>query len=792
MAYDDKDLGRLFPVRHGIPTGSANERKMLDAIQDTGNFRTRIETHPDGSVTTLRTKGGMPQFETVKPEEVPDEKLRFYMETGQLQYQYPGEFVATRLDPATIKYLDIPTTDDYLCYISGKSPSPGTQKNREALFDGMNSLAIGYPVTGDAEADSDTREKFKDALLMKKITALHFQSSLWSGKMRLFLQAQFGAKMLKDATKGFYSDVFGDTLHLKYKKDDTIFQFGLWPHKTPGLFSAPDDTWWVIDITGGPSYAVTAYKLKQNEAGKKLLRTYRSTKESMSIAEREKLEGYIFAHSIIEVDNPVAVGTFTSASGFTLAYGWKFNRNGSKASIVLHNQTGGVGSTVWNSYTLHLTIFYADGAWGCSCAQEANGEWTDGWGAYNIFAPVDELGGELISKSIAMDTANVKPAFVFPSTPIYGWYDAEDAWITVKVGRSYLGSATYYEQEGSGLVTSVSFMNRYDPDYFYAHGTLPPDNPWNFSIDASFAHASAKRSNEDAYHELRTCNKKASMNISIAGWSFSGERVIKFVNVSKSEITSTYQGFTTIPTTPHYTCTPQSNDCGNGNHAHPGYNPATGSGNLTGLDLPVSAPMVAIVADVLANFSNSYYNYNTHWTIKTDGTNDVSTWSQDEDHIKRWTLVIPTGDCSSAYVATQDAKLVSRGAVTTKRTGQFHHNFLHIVVEEYLNGGEYSYVEYDEPWAYVYPFPNGSVIASAAVPATPETPPEIKAWNTKISAAPGAFSNTTYMLFNVDYHDPTYPPGMTMHTSHNLRYTGSEVSPDPVSVISNLPFVGWA
>ena len=34
MAYDDKDLDRLFPTRTGEATGTANERQMLDAIGD--------------------------------------------------------------------------------------------------------------------------------------------------------------------------------------------------------------------------------------------------------------------------------------------------------------------------------------------------------------------------------------------------------------------------------------------------------------------------------------------------------------------------------------------------------------------------------------------------------------------------------------------------------------------------------------------------------------------------------------------------------------------------------------
>lgn len=64
MSYKDGDWS-IFPTRTGIATGSANERQMLDAIGGAESFRTRLMNNADGSTTLLRTKGGMPQFETM-------------------------------------------------------------------------------------------------------------------------------------------------------------------------------------------------------------------------------------------------------------------------------------------------------------------------------------------------------------------------------------------------------------------------------------------------------------------------------------------------------------------------------------------------------------------------------------------------------------------------------------------------------------------------------------------------------------------------------------------------------
>lgn len=67
MSYSDKTFGDIFPVRD-VATGQANERQMLDTIDGSVGFRTRQRDNPDGSVTTLRTKNGMPRFYTDVPK----------------------------------------------------------------------------------------------------------------------------------------------------------------------------------------------------------------------------------------------------------------------------------------------------------------------------------------------------------------------------------------------------------------------------------------------------------------------------------------------------------------------------------------------------------------------------------------------------------------------------------------------------------------------------------------------------------------------------------------------------
>ena len=72
MSWSDDDWGKpIFPTRFGSPQGHATERKMLDALGGFDGIRTKIRTNPDGSTTTLKTRGGMPVFTTTQPVQTP-------------------------------------------------------------------------------------------------------------------------------------------------------------------------------------------------------------------------------------------------------------------------------------------------------------------------------------------------------------------------------------------------------------------------------------------------------------------------------------------------------------------------------------------------------------------------------------------------------------------------------------------------------------------------------------------------------------------------------------------------
>lgn len=62
--YDDDNKGDLFPSRTGPSIGASKERGMLDNVGGSNSFKTKMWLQPDGCVTRLKTKDGMPEFLT--------------------------------------------------------------------------------------------------------------------------------------------------------------------------------------------------------------------------------------------------------------------------------------------------------------------------------------------------------------------------------------------------------------------------------------------------------------------------------------------------------------------------------------------------------------------------------------------------------------------------------------------------------------------------------------------------------------------------------------------------------
>lgn len=98
MSVDGK-----FPTRDGVPTGSANERAMLDKV-GYDSIRTELREGGDGMVTMLRTRGGHPEFTNSKTETTSETKQKCVGPYGFVDTNYDLGGIGDG-SSGTIKYL---------------------------------------------------------------------------------------------------------------------------------------------------------------------------------------------------------------------------------------------------------------------------------------------------------------------------------------------------------------------------------------------------------------------------------------------------------------------------------------------------------------------------------------------------------------------------------------------------------------------------------------------------------------------------------------------------------------
>lgn len=744
MSYYDKTFGNVLPTRNGAATGTANERQMLDRIGGSAGYRKQFQTNPDGSTTMLTTKNGMPQFTTygATVAVITTSLADVYMESGQLEWSFPGELNPARLDPAKWHFLDIPTNADYLGYVN----KSGLQNNYPVLAESQESQAIGYKkailtptstpaqIAAAALADSASKAASNDMLLIKKLVTGFFPASLFTGKMRLFMQAQYGA-LDGVLPYPFVVDLVGESVLLYYNQGGRSLQLGFWYNKTPGIFTAHDGSYWLMDIAmSGPTIHINACPIVHATEVSALVTRLKT--DDLSDDEHTKLEAYVFAYSYVDLVNSVHL-VAGGATGGTMAYGWKFNAQGDEARIVMHESSGEGVTAKWNSKTITLSFGYSDGAVTVQSSVAGNGDWMDGWGTFNIFVPDSETSAAPLNH-YSVTAGFPRPNFDFPVTEIYGYYDQDDAWVSVTVSRSTdPGPFPRTEMSESGVVfapgVDMNAANR------YTYAVLPASSGGGWSVKYTYG--------------------GTAMTLSVGDKTYTGSASSVFKSVGERRISA------------------------NGSQAN-GADFAPDSGAwLPGSWSPLTLPL-------FPGWNSEVPPYGTITLNRTT----IETWGYTGYEFFSWTLVIPAGDAAAAYVATRHFEEPSGSPTHSTRTftepnriygrtaGGFGQEPADYDVTCYVglaSGGSWYGVSPEE----VFTTDNAPL---------PTKPVSVDCFNTVLNGSPGAPGGSYETLFTVDVGYPFYNRGMFTYTSAGGRYAMSEGLTSPVSVNYQHRFVGWA
>lgn len=655
-----------------------------------------------------------------------------YMESGQLEWTFPGGLNPERYDAAKWNFLDIPTTDKYLGWVQTSPPKKiGVQKNKPDLYEGMPSIAVGYPQGDDAEKNAETKDKYADTTTVKKLIANYFPASLFSGKMRLFMQAQYGGRE-KIRSYGLELGLVGTSAVLKYRGVTGVaVQFGVYSHISPGIFTAPDGSYWLISIRTNlysTLYEVDAYSISTTPgaSGMKL----KLKNPELTANERRQIESYLFAEAEIDTDSPVRIGSFPARMESAIGYGWKWNTDGSKAAIVVHEFKGtGASDNRWVARTIQIGIAYEKDeasdnfVFRMTAETTLHGEWTDGWGTFNIFTTEDDppVGGRLEHWSVASYWLGVKPAFAFSDVSVYGYF-VNDVWTPVTLSRT-LRLDPVYTQSDTGILYEPGIDM--DIENRYQYGYLP--------------------ANSSCTYRSERVTQGTEMSISFDGFSYLGrQRTGNFLVYTKKVVATGPE-----PNPADFVSANLTNV-----YYSPGNPPGYFSGDFNAGDTTVTTARVTRT-----------------WTAWTGYSNDA------------WALIIPTCDSEAVYISTHayDASdLVTTSFVASTGITSFSGE-----------GGSFSpwsNAGSNNDWFGI----TANETTGGDTDPRPESTTYVFNFNTVLHGAQGVPGGSYYTLFNVDYNYPFYDRGMYTFTSAGGRYAMSEGLNFPASVNFRNRFVGWA
>lgn len=391
-----------------------------------------------------------------------------YMESGFLDLLNTAMGSADTYKPAKIRFN---------AFVAAKSALLVNASASRIVADYDESQAIGCTVkVGSVDMsngssifhfDSDPAEFCEpNAIYAKKLSQAAVPSSVYTGKMRLMVQAIYGSKR-SDYAHSPNSNGFDNLVLAGVSLGITT--------PTAGLYTAPDGTYWLINIGSSVSYRrlVISGNHEPIDLGEPLSEAY-------------ALGRLIPQPGGSEVTMSGSSLTSALAGMSPVAYGWKYNMAGNEAHIVVYKTatiTGinAAGSTVsgpgiqtallkvtigWDAVDLVPTFL--------SVSTVTSGNHFP-FQQTKVFAPFLLLSAKVM-KCLTVSGSNA--VFQDLSAPIYCYYDSTDTLVPITVKNSKFVSKAV---DNSGIALSYingqPVINWVSPG---VHGVaLPARKQWN-------------------------------------------------------------------------------------------------------------------------------------------------------------------------------------------------------------------------------------------------------------------------------------------------------------------------
>ena len=298
----------------------------------------------------------------------------------------------------------------------------------EKLPDGYVSKSVGGNLTTsfsdscgnyyNSYTGSIYSKDYKSILRQKQIQN-RIPSSLFSGKLRLYIQAIYGSKradywinlddngLPKQADYDFYLE--------NDNKDLVKIEWG-YPD-TCGLFTTEKLDYYLIIIHQN---TVDLYPLKLIGGAQGIRNVYLNSDLINDFIVKSKIEAYLLGQAVISKDKITIPIESSSTFGEPLAYGWKFSESGKEARIVLNVDISG-NRTAYEATEFILKIDHSEGTFKATMSKGMVGKWSHN--AYFVpWVPdyfwYSQIMEGLYNYSMTFSTNGI--------APLYGYYEGEE------------------------------------------------------------------------------------------------------------------------------------------------------------------------------------------------------------------------------------------------------------------------------------------------------------------------------------------------------------------------------
>jgi len=290
--------------------GHSLERQMRASVLDTNSCNTRFNTNSDGSVTRLRTRGGMCEYVTEQLPVSYDHNPKVFMDSGAID-------IVSTYDVANPNGVLYYSTEQQAAAavprLLGYIAPPGITSIPDAPISGDPAISFLTPYDGSGQ------RTFTGDLSAKKFCIARCPASMFTGKARLYVQAQYGRKL------GRWDWALGNGV-----QPSLVYKDGTEITTNTGVYRDPNYTHWLMTVHQS---GVRAVKLARTSAVEPLITLL---KAGGDMATLDYIEAYVLSQSIPSstiVELPLSIPQMSM-----LGYGWKFNWSGTAADIIQHNE----------------------------------------------------------------------------------------------------------------------------------------------------------------------------------------------------------------------------------------------------------------------------------------------------------------------------------------------------------------------------------------------------------------------------------------------------------------------